>query len=239
MLSFLLVFLLFLSLSPARVFAQNQNIKVIPNYNRQRVGGEYAKNRIIVEFKPGRLKQDLQEKVYQRVQQASNSFGFVAQKITDLGSRVTGQSSPEQQLDRIENLEKRFDVVAKSLQKEAGEVAVLENPQDKNINVQQAVEAFSQIPEVEFAEPDYKVYAALAPNDEYYSYQWPVSKMQLESAWNLTTGDTGNTSWIISALNQMINSYSGKKIVVNLSLGGPTYSQSLETSVNNAWNLDF
>jgi subtilisin family serine protease len=39
-------------------------------------------------------------------------------------------------------------------------------------------------------EPDFIAYASKTPNDPLYQYQYAVSNMALESAWELTTGDT-------------------------------------------------
>jgi serine protease len=65
------------------------------------------------------------------------------------------------------------------------------------------VEALKARGDVEFAQPNYLYYPAATPNDTYYNLQWHYPKINLPSAWDLTTGsssvlvavlDTGKTA---------------------------------------------
>jgi subtilisin family serine protease len=50
------------------------------------------------------------------------------------------------------------------------------------------------LPEVEYAEPDYPVYAqdvSLTPNDPDFHYQWNLRKIRLPEAWDVDTGKDG------------------------------------------------
>ena len=58
-------------------------------------------------------------------------------------------------------------------------------------------------PEVDYAQPNYLYYPQRVPNDTYYALQWHYPKINLPSAWDLTTGsssvriavlDTGSTA---------------------------------------------
>lgn len=44
--------------------------------------------------------------------------------------------------------------------------------------------------QVEFAEPNYKLSLATTPNDPEFSNQWNLSKINMPSAWNISTGST-------------------------------------------------
>jgi len=46
----------------------------------------------------------------------------------------------------------------------------------------------SRLPEVEYVEPNYRVYAQFIPNDTYYSYQWNFDQINMEDAWDTATG---------------------------------------------------
>jgi len=41
---------------------------------------------------------------------------------------------------------------------------------------------------VQYAEPDYIAYATLSPNDPYLAYQWGLTKIQAQQAWDVTQG---------------------------------------------------
>jgi serine protease len=54
--------------------------------------------------------------------------------------------------------------------------------------VEQMVEAFSKLPDVEYAEPNYLAHAFMTPNDPYYSYQWHFPLINMPAAWDQSTG---------------------------------------------------
>ena len=51
-------------------------------------------------------------------------------------------------------------------------------------------EQLRQNPLVEYAEPDYVVYGLGTADDEYYSEQWNLLRIQADRAWDITTGDS-------------------------------------------------
>ncbi|MEW6610265.1 MAG: S8 family peptidase [Patescibacteria group bacterium] len=51
------------------------------------------------------------------------------------------------------------------------------------------VEALTQMPDVEYVEPNASVYALMAPNDQYYSYQWHMPQIKMEQAWDMAQGE--------------------------------------------------
>ena len=62
---------------------------------------------------------------------------------------------------------------------------VLEIPKGKT--VAEMVEAYSKLPNVEYAEPNYIDHITWSANDTYYSLQWHFSQINLEAAWDLDT----------------------------------------------------
>jgi len=58
----------------------------------------------------------------------------------------------------------------------------------KEGKVKKKVEAYSRLPQVEYAEPNYIYRACFTPNDEYYSYQWNFNQINMEEAWDYSKG---------------------------------------------------
>lgn len=54
--------------------------------------------------------------------------------------------------------------------------------------VEEMVEIYNADPNVEYAEPNYIFHAFMTPNDTYYSYQWHMPMINMEDAWDLSTG---------------------------------------------------
>jgi type VII secretion-associated serine protease mycosin len=61
----------------------------------------------------------------------------------------------------------------------------------------QAAASLGREPEVEFAEPDYRVVALNTPDDPYYSLQWNLQVIGAEDAWDLATGGDSVTIAIL------------------------------------------
>jgi len=70
-------------------------------------------------------------------------------------------------------------------------------PPDKT--VPEMVELYRKNPLVEYAEPNYIVYAYWTPNDPYYPYQWHFSQINMPSAWDIEQG--GNSTVIVAVLD--------------------------------------
>ncbi|MEO6457466.1 MAG: S8 family peptidase, partial [Chloroflexia bacterium] len=63
---------------------------------------------------------------------------------------------------------------------------------DSGLDVEAAAQALVASGTVAYAEPNYHVYATLAPNDEQYvaGQQWGITQIKAEQAWDVTTGAT-------------------------------------------------
>jgi type VII secretion-associated serine protease mycosin len=61
---------------------------------------------------------------------------------------------------------------------------------ERPISAPELAERLQRIPEVVYAEPDYCLKATLLPDDPYYqSFQWGLPQIEMEKAWDITTGD--------------------------------------------------
>jgi subtilisin family serine protease len=69
----------------------------------------------------------------------------------------------------------------------------------KNKNVTTLISDLSAQADVEYAEPDYIVHAALTPNDPYFGlgYLWGLNEISAPSAWSISTGSTANVVAVI------------------------------------------
>lgn len=55
-------------------------------------------------------------------------------------------------------------------------------------NVEEAVEEYKSMDNVEYVQPNYIYHINLEPNDSNYSLQWALPKINANKAWNITTG---------------------------------------------------
>jgi serine protease len=56
---------------------------------------------------------------------------------------------------------------------------------DQAVDAEQAAQAFRARPEVEYAQPSYRVYTQLVPNDRFYVDQWNLPTINMEAAWDI------------------------------------------------------
>jgi len=60
---------------------------------------------------------------------------------------------------------------------------------DESKDIENLIEEYKLIEEVEYAEPNYILTSFVAPNDPNYSLKWGLTNINAEMAWNLTTGN--------------------------------------------------
>jgi len=56
--------------------------------------------------------------------------------------------------------------------------------------VQAMVDYLKRLPQIDYAEPNYKYDMLTTPNDPDYSHLWGMEKIQMPLAWNITTGSS-------------------------------------------------
>jgi serine protease len=97
--------------------------------------------------------------------------------VRELAISSTAEYVPDEVLVKFKNGGKPFEVM-------------------KVQNVQAALKILKNNPNVEFAEPNYRVTAFATPNDPFYKYQWNFASFEkaggvdAEAVWNITTGDS-------------------------------------------------
>jgi len=315
--------------SPVSVNSQSDDINnVIPRTSPATVSTSYASDHIIVKYKEGQSFGALSQQVNQREEERGDFIGKLRQQINDLAAKLSGQHLPEEKLAEIQAVLEQFSLTTEGLTSGAIDENLTLAHADEPIDVKAAVMGFSNLPEVEYAEPDYKINILFSPNDYYYQtfdttfnerYQWGLDRIQAETAWNNTQGDssgnilvaimdtgiasahsdlsskviawhdctknpcasggaddnghgthtagiaaaiTNNTQGVASigfntklvsvkvlysdgtgflsdvarGIYKVSSEYAGKKVIINLSLGGLTDSSTLRQSVDNAWS---
>lgn len=58
-------------------------------------------------------------------------------------------------------------------------------------SVEQAIEDYIKLPEIEYAEPNHIKQLLATPNDEHFSSLWGLTKSKLPAAWDITKGTSG------------------------------------------------
>ena len=69
--------------------------------------------------------------------------------------------------------------------------------------VEAALQRYRQRQDVAYAEPNYIAEAFGVPNDPYYSYQWHLSQIGLEAAWDISTGSGAVVAVIDTGVAQL------------------------------------
>lgn len=165
----------------------------------QGVSREYAQNRVIVKFKEGQTKKDVETQVENRKRERSSVFGRIKQQTADLTIRF-GQKTPEEKLEKLIEVEDKIGANITQLGSLSSTISIAEG--EKNINIPQAIEELQRLPEVELVEPDYVEKVAFEPNDYYFRtrdttlnerYQWSFDNTSVPQAWDITRGDSTGT----------------------------------------------
>jgi len=72
------------------------------------------------------------------------------------------------------------------------------NPQAAaKLRTLKAIKHLRQQPEIEYAEPNYRIKSLLTPSDPAYVYQWHYGAINLPQAWNITTGSSDVTVAVV------------------------------------------
>jgi len=107
------------------------------------------------------------------------------------------------------------------------DVRVMRIPEGKS--VPEMVDAFSKSPGVEYAEPNYRMYKVLTPNDTYFLSQWALSQasdcdIDAPEGWDITTG---SSSIIIAIIDDGIDynheEFPSGKLWINPATNKPGY----------------
>lgn len=87
----------------------------------------------------------------------------------------------------IEGLRSRLGILKERSLHTVKDMRRVEIPQ--GFNVERFAQLLEKMPDVEYVEPNALVYALMAPNDQYYSYQWHLPQIKMEQAWDMAQGE--------------------------------------------------
>jgi len=164
---------------------------------------EYAKDRIIVKYKPGKSPQELKEKARMRASERATLLGKMKQRIADTHTKLRGDKNPEEELIL---LDQHLGQKKRSYQSLAnfgeGEIQVVKTPSQSPTEVSKVLAEFDALDAVSEAYRD-TVYTAFqhTPNDPYYNYQWHYGNIHLPEAWDIAKGDSDNDAVIVAVLD--------------------------------------
>jgi serine protease len=110
------------------------------------------------------------------VEISSNDYDSLIIKLRDGSRAVAG------------DLEK-FGKVETRKMNDQMEVSVVRMDRE-TVDAKEAMAYYRSLPEVEYVEPNYNMYAFTTPNDTYYQYQWHMSQLNMPDAWDITMGSS-------------------------------------------------
>lgn len=152
----------------------------------------YAANQVIVKYKPGESPQDVYQRVEIRRNRSSTAFGRVQNSLQNFGAFVLGQSSAEESYNLILSQEQSLRIIDRSQifdPSYSGGQGLFLYRADSSQTVEQLVNYFSSLPEVEYAKPNYiRKAMGVTPNDPKFSDQWSLAKVKISDSWDLTKG---------------------------------------------------
>jgi serine protease len=107
---------------------------------------------------------------------------------------TSGAFAAPAQADQMNRLEAAAGVPLQYLRGMSGDANVLSLPEALPLAQVQAISLkLMSLPEVEYAEPDLRLFPALVPNDTYYANQWDLfgpNGINAPAAWDVTTGSS-------------------------------------------------
>ena len=131
-------------------------------------GAEYVPGEIIIKFKPA---------ITHSITGQAN-----AGKMADEGRKNLGRVFRRADLDTPE---------IKRILKGTGVLQLKLHP---GLNVDETLRKLRADPDIEYAEPNYKVKAfATTPDDAYFDQQWGLKAIMADEVWDVERGDTDNT----------------------------------------------
>jgi hypothetical protein len=174
---------------------------------------QYIPGEIIVKYKSNRSPQELTTMIFEKQKRSKTIWGKIRNLSQDLGDRLGGQGTPEENLKNLQNLDKKWGITEKSkvFEEEGKNILGATTPDPfanyyllkaQDLDVTLAAGEFSQNPSVQFAEPNYIFHILATPNDPYYSQLWGLAKINAPAAWDIFTG---SDSIVVAVIDTGIN----------------------------------
>lgn len=121
----------------------------------------FVPNEVIVKYKNGQSPEELRALVGKRASERQALFGFFRLLFEDFRMQLQKQETPEGKLKRLEEADKKVGVVSKERVFRDVSDPTLTNTYllklKQGSDVLKVVELYKGVPEVEYAEPNYRV----------------------------------------------------------------------------------
>jgi len=167
--------------------------KTTSAYGQENVSPQYVSGQIIVRYKKDATPAKIGEQALARELKARSLLGKVQNLVEDQKLKISGQETPEEKLESIEEKKAESGVIkAKNVLEvqdapESSEFVLYET--DGRKSVEEMIRIFKSLPEVAHVEPNLVFHATeVVPNDTYYPEMWNLKKIEMEKAWDLTEG---------------------------------------------------
>lgn len=168
-------------------------VKTTSVYGQENLLPQYASGQIIVRYKKDAIPAKIEKQASARELKAQSLLGKVQNLVEDQKLKISGQETPEEKLESIEEKKAESGVIkAKNVLEvqgvpESSEFVLYET--DGRKSVEEMIRIFKSLPEVAHAEPNLIFHATeVVPNDTYYPEMWNLKKIEMEKAWGLTKG---------------------------------------------------
>lgn len=149
---------------------------------------------LIVQYKDGYTPTDVNQKVEERKELSSAPLGSIRIAAEDTISNIQGNPSPEE-------LKMEYSAADKKARKSSSRKLLRFQPKhytpavntevitvEPNTPINDAINAYENLPTVESVYENIIFYADAIPNDPAFNQQWALQKIQAETAWNTTKG---------------------------------------------------
>ncbi len=179
-------------ISPKEAFAIDID-KTIPEVNvTDKNEALYVSDSVIVQFKDEKAPEELAQKVTTRSQQKKSFFGWMQVNVSNIGTAIQRNQTPENQLAFIESIIDKNSLEGNEVMdlNNQGSLYVYEVASGKKIDVKKVIAEFKNDPSVESAFPNAIIQGAYAPNDPAFNDQWHYSNINIPQAWDVTKGDS-------------------------------------------------
>lgn len=151
---------------------------------------------LLVQYKEGYTPVEVDQKVEERQKIASSPLGSVRIAAEDTISNIRGNPSPETLKDEYTSARKktRTATTRKLLKFKPKDKTQAVNTEvvtlEKNASIVDAIKIYENLPTVESVSENIVMYATATPNDPAFNQQWALKKIQAETAWNTTKGNS-------------------------------------------------
>ncbi len=105
--------------------------------------------------------------------------------------------------EKIKKILNELNLTRKGDSWKKGEFTVLKLKKP-GVSLDKLIKKIRQFPGVVYAEKNYLAHISMSPNDPYYSYQWHMTRIGMESAWDESTGSGATVAIVDTGVKQSL-----------------------------------